>query len=167
MTFDKVLWSQETQTWNTPLSFFELLDEEFSFMTDPCTTEDNPLGCKKFFTPVTNGLDCKKWKGNAFLNPPYQRGILKLWVEEAIKYKRTSVVLLPARTGNTIWQDLIFDNAAMICFIRGRLRFSGHKNSAPFDSALAMFNEDGDFTQGQFTIFSQIGRAFTTGVYAS
>src|SRR5215218_11444329 len=140
MTFNKVVWSQERQDWNTPLDLYQRLNATFKFQTDPCTTDDNPLGCKTFFTPQTNGLDCSKWEGNTFINPPYKRKELRLWVEQATKYEGYTVMLLPSRTGNRIWQELVFRYAIFICFVDHRLKFSNHVDPAPFDSALVLFN---------------------------
>lgn len=146
----EVLWSQKEQGWNTPLDLYQRLNSVFNFQTDPCTTDDNPLGCKTFFTPETDGLDHKKWSGRVFINPPYQRKYLKLWVAEAIAYTDYSLMLLPARTGNRLWQTQIFPNALMVCFVGYRLKFSNHVDSAPFDSALVLFGSKNEAFKPSF-----------------
>ena len=47
------------------------------------------------------------------------------------------VCLLPARTDTRWWHAFCMEG--QIRFIRGRLKFGGHKNSAPFPSAVVIF----------------------------
>ena len=51
----------------------------------------------------------------------------------------TAVMLIPARTDTKAFHDYIYGKAE-IRFIRGRLRFGGSKNSAPFPSMVVIFN---------------------------
>jgi len=48
------------------------------------------------------------------------------------------VLLIPARTDTTYFHDFIM-NRAEIRFIKGRLKFGGGKDPAPFPSMLAIF----------------------------
>lgn len=73
------------------------------------------------------------------MNPPYGREIGK-WVRKAYESSlggTTVVCLLPARTDTRWWHDYCMKGE--IRFIRGRLKFGGHKNSAPFPSAVVIF----------------------------
>lgn len=73
------------------------------------------------------------------MNPPYGRGI-GAWVKKAYEtaQKGTPVVcLLPARTDTQWWQD--YCQRGLVHFVRGRLKFGGHQNSAPFPSAIVIF----------------------------
>jgi len=56
------------------------------------------------------------------------------------QYKRIALVvcLIPSRTDTKYWHEFIFPNAE-IRFLKGRLKFGGHKNSAPFPSAIVIF----------------------------
>ena len=77
-----------------------------------------------------------------FVNPPYGRA-LAAWVAKARGEvdggrARTVVALLPARPDTGYWHDHIAGRAAVF-FLRGRLRFGGGGNSAPFPSALAVW----------------------------
>jgi hypothetical protein len=47
------------------------------------------------------------------------------------------VCLVPARTDTSWWHDYCI-NAHEIRYIRGRLKFGGQKNSAPFPSAVVI-----------------------------
>lgn len=75
------------------------------------------------------------------MNPPYGREIIK-WVRKAhieVSTGRCKVVaLLPARTDTKWFHELILAKYE-IEFIKGRLKFSDSKNSAPFPSMIVVF----------------------------
>ena len=50
----------------------------------------------------------------------------------------TVVCLIPARTDTAWWHDYVM-KANEIRLVRGRLKFGGAKNSAPFPSAVVVF----------------------------
>ena len=144
---DKVLFSHDSDEWQTPKGLYDQLNAEFEFMTDPCTTPDNPLGTKIFYTKEDNGL-VQDWKGNTFINPPFSQ--TKEWVRQAynIHYMRDKfeyvcgkiVMLLPARTDTKWFHMYVYQKRNIdIRFIKGRLRFGGAKNSAPFPSMIVIF----------------------------
>lgn len=135
-----VHFSSKSNEWSTPQDFFDMLNKEFKFDLDPAATKENAK-CKKFFTEKDNGL-LQSWGGyRVFCNPPYGRELRK-WVEKAAteSKKRGTVVvmLIPARTDTSYFHDFIYGKAD-IRFIRGRLKFGGHENSAPFPSMIAIF----------------------------
>lgn len=133
-----VHFSSKTDLWATPSDLFARLDAEFGFTVDVCATRDNAK-CDRFFTPRVDGLK-QDWRGVCWMNPPYGRQI-KNWVKKAYLASlegATVVCLLPART-DTYWWHTYVRRAQEIRFIRGRLKFGGSRNSAPFPSAIAMF----------------------------
>lgn len=73
------------------------------------------------------------WRGCVFVNPPYGR-VIGRWIVKAMTEPVDELVLLvPART-DAAWFQSCFEHT--ICFVRGRLRFSGATENAPFPSAL-------------------------------
>lgn len=132
-----VMFSSRKQEWGTPQDLFNRLDEEFCFTVDVCANADNAK-CGKYWTEEDDGLS-KSWEGErCFMNPPYGREISK-WVEKARFSNRCTVVcLLPARTDTRWFHDYIL-GVAEIRFIKGRLRFQGAKNSAPFPSMIVIY----------------------------
>lgn len=137
----EIMFSSKTDLWETPQEFFNKLNDEFHFTLDVCAIPDNAK-CEVYYTPQQDGLS-QIWNGVCWCNPPYGRGIAN-WVRRAVSesLKGTTVVmLLPART-DTIWfHDYIYHNKrAEIRFIRGRLKFGGSKNSAPFPSMVVIFH---------------------------
>ena len=87
------------------------------------------------------------WFDSCWCNPPYGR-MQKDWIikakDEVVKNNSTVVLLIPARPDTKIWHDVIFKNASVVCFIKGRLRFGNSKDSAPFPSAIVVFGSVSD-----------------------
>ena len=133
------LFSSRTDEWETPKDFFQKLDDEFHFDLDVCATPENAK-CKRYFTKEQDGLK-QEWKGMCWMNPPYGRQI-SLWVKKALDSARggaTVVCLLLSRTDTQWWHSYVIAHAAEVRFIKGRLKFGGSKNSAPFPSAVVVF----------------------------
>ena len=135
--FNRVLFSSSADQWETPEYVFEELDREFHFTLDVAADERNKK-CEKFFSKEDDGLS-QEWSGTVWCNPPYGRQIGK-WVKKASEAKCTVVMLIPARTDTKWFHDYILGKAD-IRFIRGRLKFGGAKNGAPFPSMVVVFNE--------------------------
>lgn len=134
-----VHFSSKSDNWATPQDFFDKLNQEFHFTLDPCASSENAK-CRNFYTKEDDGLT-KSWDNNiVFCNPPYGR-VLKDWVKKASETRGGVVVLLiPARTDTKYFHEYIY-NKAEIRFIKGRLKFGGHQNSAPFPSMVVIFNK--------------------------
>ncbi len=110
-----------------------------SIELDPCSSSrTNPnVPAARHFTAADDGLAREWMAGTVFLNPPYGRAIAawvaKLLEECAAGRVREAIALVPART-DTAWFRPLF--AWPVCYVRGRLKFSGSPNAAPFPSAL-------------------------------
>lgn len=129
--------SSKTDLWATPADFFDTINNEFNFTVDVCANSENAK-CTTFFTIEDDGLK-QKWKGVCWMNPPYGREIGR-WMKKAYDSSlsgATVVCLVPARTDTAWWHDYAMKGEYRL--IRGRLKFGGHKNSAPFPSALVIF----------------------------
>lgn len=136
-----VMFSSKTDLWETPQELFDELNKEFNFDIDVCALPENAK-CDKFYTPEMNGLS-QLLNGVCWCNPPYGRNVSK-WVYKAwgssYALGTTVVMLLPARTDTKWFHDYIYNqNHVEVRFIRGRLKFGGFKNSAPFPSMIVVF----------------------------
>ena len=129
------MFSSKTDLWETPQDFFDALNEEFGFDLDVCAIPENAK-CKRYYTPEQDGL-AHPWTGVVWCNPPYGRQLHR-WVEKAANSAATVVMLLPARTDTRWFHDYIYGKAE-VRFVRGRLKFGGSKNSAPFPSMVCIF----------------------------
>ena len=135
-----VHFSSKTDLWYTPQDFFKKYDDVYKFETDVCATDDNAK-CAKYYTEEMDGLS-QEWRGICWMNPPYGRTIGK-WMKKAYESSlegATVVCLVPARTDTNWWHDYAMKGD--IEFIKGRLKFGGSKNSAPFPSAVVVFKQE-------------------------
>lgn len=138
----KGLMSSLTDNWATPQAVFDKLNEEFGFTLDVCASKENHK-CEHYFTKEDDALK-QEWKGVCWMNPPYG-DIIGDFVKKAYESALAGAVvvcLVPARTDTKWWQ--ICWKASEIRFVVGRLKFGDSNQSAPFPSAIVVF----DFTQG-------------------
>ena len=138
----EVMFSSKTGEWAPPKDFFKKLNIRFGpFDLDPCASPFNAK-FENFYTKPEDGLS-KSWQGHTvFVNPPYGRGIgawIKKGYEESQDPDTKVVMLIPARTDTKYWHDYVM-KAEMVYFVKGRLKFGDHDNSAPFPSAIVIFN---------------------------
>jgi hypothetical protein len=125
---NEALLSSKSDHWSTPPEFYDELHSEFGFTFDPCPLMSTEDGRKV------------KWTGRVFCNPPYSRiteFLKKGLYHLAMRDCDLLVYLIPARTDTAWFHDYCMK--AEIRFLRGRLKFGGSKNSAPFPSMLVIF----------------------------
>jgi hypothetical protein len=158
----KVFFSSKTAEWETPQWLFDELNEEFGFTLDVCASEENHK-CEKYFDIEMDGLKQDWSKDICWCNPPYGRGIEKWISKAALSALRgaTVVCLLPARTDTKwfhehIWNRqehgpyrVVVENCGVeivryeveVRLLKGRLKFGGATNSAPFPSMIVIFGK--------------------------
>lgn len=136
----KVHFSSKTNEWATPQDFFDKMDQEFGFTLDVASTDENTKVSGRYFTEKDDGLNQSWDREIVWCNPPYGR-TLKNWVKKASEATGGVIVMLiPARTDTSYFHDYIYQKPNVeIRFIRGRLKFGGSKNSAPFPSMIVVF----------------------------
>lgn len=147
-----LMFSKKSDEWITPQDLFEALDKEFGFVLDAAANPQNTK-CKRWLGPGSKiaedalGVPWGDVKGAIFLNPPYSR--VKEFVEKAStegRYGNPVVCLLPARTDTRWFHEYIWDRTIHapyewieVRFLKGRLKFGGGVNSAPFPSMVVVF----------------------------
>jgi site-specific DNA-methyltransferase (adenine-specific) len=143
--FIPALCSHKTVEWSTPQDFYDKLNQKYHFTLDVASTHQNAK-CIKHYTLEDNGLK-QPWEpenfdentpGAVWCNPPYGSGIGD-WVQKAIECKNKVVMFLPVRTSTPTFHNLIIPNGKTMV-IKGRLKFGGLNNTAPYDSMLVEFN---------------------------
>lgn len=146
---NKGLFTSNTQDWETPQWLFDKLDKHFKFSLDVCATADNTK-CKVYIDPrCANGL-AVNWDDidfgihkNIWCNPPYNN--ITQWVKKCYEESQkgcTIVMLIPARTDTKIWHEYV--SKGRVTLLKGRLKFSNSKNSAPFPSCSVVFGKQYD-----------------------
>ena len=148
--------SSRSGEWETPQAFFDRLNAEFNFMLDLCA-QPATAKCPHFYTtaagmeaPMKTGQIAEhdafahEWRGTCFMNPPYGRGVAQ-WLRKAHSSaslnSATVVALIPSRTDTAYWHDYVME-ASEVRLVRGRLKFGGCLNAAPFPSAVVIFRPD-------------------------
>ena len=138
-----VHFSSNRQDWATPAYVFNPLNEEFNFRVDVCASFENRK-VTTYFTEKVDGLKVNwhEYEGPFWMNPPYGQEIGK-WMnkayEEALKGCLV-VCLVPARTDTAWWHDYAMKGE--IRYVRGRIKFEGARHSAPFPSAIVVFDPE-------------------------
>ncbi len=144
---DAVLHSSKDHTWQTPDNVLELvrkLSPNGRIGLDPCTVRANPTQAMAICS-LEVGVDGLKtsWSscGLVYMNPPYGRS-LSAWMskaEDESLYGTEIVALVPARPDTRWFQGACQQKGSQVptvLFWRGRLKFKGAKDAAPFPSAL-------------------------------
>ncbi len=127
--------------WRTPLNIFKQLHDEFDFELDACA-DPNWLLCP---INITNDSLNQRWFGRVWCNPPYGTQI-RGWIEKAYQesqqdYNELIVLLVPNSTGSRWFHDWVY-NKAEVRFWKGRIRFVGANDRAPFDSIVIIYQKD-------------------------
>jgi phage N-6-adenine-methyltransferase len=141
--------SSATDDWSTPRDFYNKLDTEFGFVLYVASSSTNHL------TPAWYWLDhqdparrdglAQAWAAEAaqlggavWMNPPYGKTIRE-WVAKAnaeATAGATVVCLVPSRTDTRWFHESCAHHE--LRFVKGRLRFGGATNSAPFPSLVVV-----------------------------
>lgn len=156
---ENVHFSSESIEWYTPVEVIQRVVASLGEIElDPCANEDNQVQATKHFTAADDGL-AREWFGRVYMNPPYGSDI-GLWVQRlceqyACGNVTEAIALVPARV-DTEWFRMFRDFA--VCFVNGRLKFSGCDNSAPFPSALVYLGKNID---GFCAAFEGVGDVWT------
>jgi site-specific DNA-methyltransferase (adenine-specific) len=138
-----VHFSSGKDDWRTPVGFLNQLAILKPAEFDPCPDPAAPDWVCANHTPIGVDGTQAEWPAgkHAFINPPYSQLSGGAWTSKILSYcdstlpKQCCTVLVPSRTDTTWWQALAAASTAVF-FIKGRLKFHGAKNSAPFPSCI-------------------------------
>lgn len=151
---DRIVFSHNKDSWETPTDFFNELNKEFSFTLDAAATINNAK-CLNWLEDALNVY----WSGRVFCNPPYskwQKFVEKAFEEYYSGRTELIVLLLPARTDTKAFHKYIYPFYSEVRFLKGRLKFEingkpvldrhGRPQSAPFPSMLVIFRPNKGLT---------------------
>ena len=160
MTARPQLMSSESGEWDTPPHIVEAVRSVLGGIDlDPASSDraNSTVRATSYYTKEQDGF-LYPWSGRVYMNPPYGREIGS-WVETLRAHYRAghvseAIALLPARTDTAWWRHA---GTEQVCFLRGRLRFSGARSGAPFPSALVYYGcRAGVFVE----VFSRLGECY-------
>lgn len=104
------------RTWLTPL---EIIRDLGPFDLDPCGAPGWPTAERLICRP-DDGL-AARWTGRVWLNPPYDRSTWT-WLSKLADHG-SGVALIFARTETAGFVDQVWNRAAAVRFLHGRLHF--------------------------------------------
>lgn len=145
-----LMFSKASDEWSTPEATFRALDDEFHFTLDAAATlanrkVENYRGPDHEEPMLRDALQYP-WHGVVWLNPPYSkvREFITKAAGEAKAGHATVVCLVPSRTDTRWWHDHVWEGdhpreGVEVRFLKGRLKFGGSANSAPFPSVVLVF----------------------------
>ena len=153
--------SSKRDDWQTPPELFAELNAEFNFDVDVAAGHRN--SCCDFWCVAdeNGGALTQSWdwgfldsngarrSTTCWCNPPYSRGLQGKFIAKAAAERLkgvTTVMLLPARTDTKAFHAYIWDEqkhqpreGVEVRFLKGRLKFVGAKDAAPFPSMIVVF----------------------------
>lgn len=131
-----------TDEWYTPK---EIIDALGRFDLDPCAPVI-PLWntANIMYNKDIDGLK-QEWFGRVWLNPPYSRPLIESFVKRLAEHGN-GIALLFNRCDSKMFQDVIFEKATAMNFLRNRIRFfrpDGTQGGSPgCGSILIAFGEE-------------------------
>lgn len=154
-----VLYTSESDDWWTPTDVLDRVVATLGAIDlDPCSNLGSPnVPAARHLTVEDDGLT-HGWVGRIFMNPPYG-DVLATWVTKLVsEYQQgnieQAIALVPGRIDTKWCAEL---DPYLRCHIRGRLKFSGQSNSAPFPSMAVYLGSD---ERKFIDAFSPIGTVF-------
>lgn len=158
MTINEGMMSSKRDDWETPQEFFDNINKHYGFVIDAAASAENAK-TDVYFTVDDDGL-VQNWNEPTWVNPPYGKVVSK-WVEkgykEAIKWKVPVVMLVAARTDRIDFHKYTM-KATELFFIKGRIKFVGAKDGAPFPSMVIVFDGFSGFKTPDVYSMSKTGK---------
>jgi DNA N-6-adenine-methyltransferase (Dam) len=103
---------ETTQHWYSPPYLFDFLECEFDL--DPASPGQSKvpwIPAREHYT--FGGLE-RPWHGFVWLNPPYGRQVLPLWLEKFVQHGN-GIALVPERTSTKWWQETASRGDLLLC----------------------------------------------------
>ena len=139
----KVNYRSVTQSpeWYTPRQFVDAARQVFGGRIDldpaSCAEAQRTVQANVYFDEERNGLGMQ-WRGRVWLNPPYGRKHVKVWVQKLVdEYQAGNIdqaILLVKNGTETQWFKELWKGS--LCFVNSRIRFEGpnRKDGQPHQS---------------------------------
>jgi ParB family chromosome partitioning protein len=145
--------------WYTPPVWVERARSAMgSIDLDPASCEfaQRTVRAAEWFDRERDGL-AQRWRGNIWLNPPYERGLIDKFIKKLIVDRNNfsqAVVLVDSRT-DTSWFHRLCDISNAVAFPKGRINFHTEdvtsRSSPVFGSAFVYIGSRRDAFTGVFS----------------
>jgi len=128
-----------------------------------CALAQRVVKARIWYDVQRDGLK-QRWVGNVWLNPPFARGVIDLFIEKLLAERRNfshAIVLVHSRT-DAGWFQRLGDAASAIALPQGHIKFYNETDCRPsgvYGNALAYISERPDtFAE----VFADLGLVFVT-----
>lgn len=120
-----------------------------------CEVAQRTVQAASYFTKDDNGLE-KKWRGNVFLNPPYNMPLIQQFIDKLIDElpNLRAAILLTNDQTDTKWFHKCAKKASHICLPEGRISFytvRGARTAPTNGQTFFYFGKDVDKFKTVFT----------------
>lgn len=99
------------------------------------------IKARTFYTKENQGLD-KEWRGNVWMNPPYDSKSLKPLIDKLLHESIEQAVVLTNNNTDTKNGQRLLQWASAICLVSGRVRFikpDGSENKSPLQGQIIYY----------------------------
>jgi ParB family chromosome partitioning protein len=151
--------------WYTPPEFIEAARVLMGDIDiDPASSDiaNETIKANTYYTEETDGL-AWDWHGRVWMNPPYAQPLIAAFCEKlVIDYQQgfvTEACVLVNNATETRWFNVLLDESAAVCFVKGRVKFldmQGNPSGAPLQGQAVLYF--GENTVGFNNCFSQFGK---------
>ena len=155
--------------WYTPPEYIEAARQVMGDIDlDPASSEiaNEIVKATTFYTVENDGLTYH-WQGRVWMNPPYATELIKPFASKLAEHVKQGDVIeacvLVNNATETGWFNTLLDEAACVCFIRGRVKFidvEGKPSGAPLQGQVILY------IGHNAASFGQVFSAFGTVLYA-
>jgi hypothetical protein len=127
-----------TAEWFTPKCIFANLECQFDL--DPASPGQNIVPWIPVHHHYTSyGLE-REWFGFVWLNPPYGRNVLALWLEKFARHGN-GIALVPERTSTGWWQELVARADLILCVNKKSRSRPTRENRGPLFRSAARLSQ--------------------------
>lgn len=130
--------NSKNNEYNTPSWLIECARKIMgSIDVDPASNDvaQEFVQARRYYTKGTNGL-IREWKGNVWLNPPYERGVIDKFVNKTLleyyEGNAKQIIVLVNIGTETKWVQKLLQGCDAVCFLNKRIKFytsEGQKKS--------------------------------------
>lgn len=99
------------------------------------------IKARTFYTKENQGLD-KEWRGNVWMNPPYDSKSLKPLIDKLLHESIEQAIVLTNNNTDTKNGQCLLQWASAICLVSGRVRFikpDGSENKSPLQGQIIYY----------------------------
>ena len=133
---------------------------------DPASSQkaNQTIRAKRIYTLQDDGLK-HEWRGKVFLNPPYHRAVIGLFLDKLIQEVEcencSQAILLVNNCTETKWGNKALERANAVCFPNRRIRFlrAGVQQGNPLQGQMILYY--GNYEALFVSQFRKIGAAAT------